>query len=101
MSRIEAREERKDRYHVLRIDPTFDPENLKRGFQAKVTAYAEQDFSFESNDYHWKRAVVSWYSIGSCEADIADAYAKAIATAVDYARKMDVEHGLASEVKTC
>lgn len=89
---IEAREEKKDRYWVLRIDPVFDPENKKRGFQPKVTAYTEQDFSFESEDYFWKQAVVSWYSIGSCDTQIAEAYSKAIALAVEAARRMDVEH---------
>jgi hypothetical protein len=93
MSRIEVREERKDRYCVLRIDTMFDPENLRRGFQARVTAYAEQDFSFESNDYHWKRATISWYSVGSASPEEAEAYAKAITLAIEYARKMDVEHG--------
>jgi hypothetical protein len=92
MSKIEAREEKKDRYWALRIDPVFDPENKKRGFQPKVTAYAEQDFSFESEDYFWKKAVVSWYSIGSCESDVAEAYSKAIGMAVESARKMDAEH---------
>lgn len=96
MTRIEVREERKDRYWVLRIDPAFDPENLRRGFQPKVTAYADQDFSFESNDYHWRRSVVSWYSGGSVTPDVAEAVSKAIALAVDRAKKVDVEHGFAA-----
>ncbi len=98
MSRIEVREERKDRYWALRIDPTFDPENAKRGFQPKVTAYCEQDYSFEDHDYHWKRAEVSWYSIGSVSSDIGEAYSKAIAIATEHARKMDAEHKLPTAI---
>lgn len=98
MSRIEVREEKKDRYWVLRIDPTFDPENEKRGFQQKVTAYTEQDFSFESDDYFWKKATVSWHSIGSCDPEVAEAYAKAISLATKRAREMDAEHKVGARV---
>jgi hypothetical protein len=90
--RIEVREEKKDRYWVLRIDPVFDPEDKKRGFQPKVTAYSDQDYSFEDHGYHWKRAEVSWYSIGSVDIATSDAYAKAIAIATEHARKMNTEN---------
>lgn len=91
--RIEVREERKDRYCVLRIDPAFDPENKKRGFQPRITAYAEMDFSFESDDYHWKRAEVSWYSCGGVEPEMAGDFGQAILTATEYAKKINAEHG--------
>ena len=93
MSRIEIREERRDRYWVIRIDPVFDQENTKRGFQPKVTAYCDQDLSFEDHNYHWKRATISWYSIGECTPEVAAVYAEAIAIATKQAKKMDLEHG--------
>jgi hypothetical protein len=92
MSRIEVREEKKDRYWALRIDPVFDPENTKRGFQPKVTTFADMDYSVEDHNYHWRRAEVSWFSIGSCGPGIAEAYARAIAICSEKARQMDAEH---------
>ncbi len=90
--RIEVREEKKDRYWALRVDPTFDPENVRRGFQPKVTTFADMDYSFEDHEYHWKRAEVSWFSIGSCDPATAETYAKAITLCVEKARQMDAEH---------
>ena len=100
MSRIEIREERKDRYWVLRVDPVFDPENSRRGFHSRVTAYCEQDFSFEVQDYHWQRAVVSCSSMSNANGDEASTYAKAIEICAAKAREMDAAHGFhPSEVK--
>ncbi len=93
MSRIEVREEKKDRFWALRIDPLFEPENSRRGFQPKVTTFCDKDYSFEDHEYHWRRAEISWFSIGSCAPWIAEAYAKAIELCSTKAREMDAEHG--------
>lgn len=92
MTRIEAREERKDRIWVYRVDPRFDPDDKKRGFQERVTAYCQQDFSFEVGDTVWQRATLSWYSVGSVKADEGENFAKAIAMCAEKVREMDAEH---------
>ncbi len=93
MSRIEVREEKTDRFWALRIDPTFNAEDKKRAFQARVTAFCDKDYSFEDHEYHWRLAEVSWYSIGSCSPEIAEAYSRAIELCSTRAREMNAEHG--------
>lgn len=91
--RMEVWEEKKDRHWIVRIDPIFDPENKRRGRRSDVTVFSEKDFAFETQDYAWGRAQVSFGSYGACDPDIAEAYGKALAFAVERARQMDREHG--------
>lgn len=90
--RIEVREEKKDRYWVVRVDPAFDPDDRKRGFQPRVTAYSDMDYSFEDQDYHWKKAEVGCSSMSGADSNETEAYSKALAIAADGARRMDAEH---------
>ncbi len=100
MSRIEVREEKRDRHWVVRVDPVFDPENKKRGFQPRVTAFCDMDYSFEDHDYHWRRAIVTCSSMSDASGDEATNYANAIEICAEKAREMDVEHKFRSaEVK--
>lgn len=102
MSCIEVQEEKRDRAWVVRIDPFFDPKDKRRGFQAKVTVFSDKDWSHEDHEFHWRRAHISWSSIGGVSFDETSAFASALHSAVAHAQAMDAEHGfLKVETKKC
>lgn len=94
--RIEVREEKKERTWIVRIDPFFNPSS-SRAFSPQVTVFSDKDYSHEDHEFHWRRAYISWTSLGGVSYEEATAFTLAIASAVDHAKKMDREHGFTTD----
>lgn len=87
---IHVQERKQDRFWTVSIDPYYEPRNEKRGHRGRVDAHSQIDFGGD----RWESAQVSWYSIGSVSVEEAEAFQKAVAIAIDSAKKMDLEHGI-------
>jgi hypothetical protein len=90
LTEIHIQERKTDRYWSVSIDPFFERDNKKRGHHGRVDAYSERGFGVDE----WAPSHVNWFSIGAVSAEEADAFQKAVATAVEYAKRMNKEHGI-------
>jgi hypothetical protein len=90
VTEIHIQEKKTNRYWWVSIDPFFEPGNEKRGHKERISANAEKGFGVDE----WTPAAVSWHSIGSVSYGEAEIFQKALATAVEYAKRMNEEHGI-------
>lgn len=90
---INVQETKHENSWAVSIDPFYEPDNKKRGHRGRVEAHCRVDLFSEKAS--WGPAEVSWFSIGSVSIDEAEAFQKAVALAIEHAKRMNTEHGLA------
>lgn len=97
---IEVRERRRALIRCVDIDPFFDASDKKRGFRLRISVWSKYELTDEmptdGSEWQrvWKKAEVSWVSIGSVNASEAEAFGEAIKIAAKHAAVMDAEHGI-------
>jgi hypothetical protein len=89
---IHFHEQKYENSWSISFDPFHEPDNKKRGHRGRVEAHSRIDLFSEGAP--WSPAEVSWFSIGSVSVEEAEAFSKAVAMAIEAAKKMNAEHGI-------